>query len=103
MIINNINKTKIIAGPMLLHPHPLFINFPPFISLIISYGKSKFLCMIFFLQVYLVTRYGDSIVPRPLLRALGFRLITGLTPYKRPASYPKVIAPDSVVNDSAAT
>ena len=47
MIINNINKTKIIAGPMPLHPHPLFINFPPFISLIIYYGKEIFLCMIF--------------------------------------------------------
>ena len=49
MIINNINKTKIIAGPMPLHPHPLFINFPPFISLIIYYGKEIFLCMIFYL------------------------------------------------------
>lgn len=41
---------------MLLHPHPLFINFPPFISLIISYGKSKFLCMIFFLS-FICTGY----------------------------------------------
>ena len=61
MIINNINKTKIIAGPIPLHPHPLFINFPPFISLIIYYGKEIILCMIFYLSSY------SSILTRVIL------------------------------------